>query len=291
MKRFILSIGAILIALSMNAQTFTADQLEKYAKDKYGSNWAKAAENLKNEVALDNENRLNYQEIIECPGQSKEQLFNKALAWFKKTFKTQDTKGTIIEQDEENGLIVAKAHIEKVAVQSAGVNRYRVDLAPYIRVDLKEERARISAYAGNYEVKVSKGGGTTSTIGAFAAVAAMVAVVAATSDNDKSDSKDQKETTSSSSSSSKSKTSSSSSSTSSTSSTSSKSSDSSTVSKDDDEIEYWDINSCYPFVEKDKHKKASSKAFVMTSAFQNSIIDILKEALLADNSSSFDDDW
>ena len=29
----------------------------------------------------------------------------------------------------------------------------------------------------------------------------------------------------------------------------------------------------------------------MTSAFQNSIIDILKEALLADNTSSFDEDW
>lgn len=288
MKRIILSIATLLFAMSINAQTFTADQLEKYAKDKYGSNWAKAAENLKNEVALDNENRLNYQEIIECPEQSKEQLFAKALKWFEKTFKTQDTKGTIIEQDEENGLIVAKAHIEKVAVQSAGVNRYQVDLAPYIRVDLKEERARISAYAGNYEVKVSKGGGTTSTIGAFAAVAAMVAVVAATSDNDKSDSNDKKETTSSSSSSSKSETTSSSSSKSSTSSTSS---DSSKDAKDDDKIEYWDINSCYPFIEKDRHKKASSKAFVMTSAFQNSIIDILKEALLADNTSSFDDDW
>ena len=55
--------------------------------------------------------------------------------------------------------------------------------------------------------------------------------------------------------------------------------------------EVWNISSCYPYVEKDKHKLASSKAFVMASAFQNSIIDILKEALLADSSDGFSDDW
>ena len=51
------------------------------------------------------------------------------------------------------------------------------------------------------------------------------------------------------------------------------------------------INMCYPYVQKDKHKKASSKAFVMASAFQNSIIDVMKEALLADSSEGFDDNW
>lgn len=282
MKRTILSIAAILLALCANAQTFTADQLEKYAMDKYGSNWTKAAENLKKEVALDNKNRLNYQEIIECPGQSKEQLYNKALEWFKKTFKSQDTHGVIQEQDKDKGLIIAQAYIEDIATQSAGVNHYQIDVAPYIRVDIKEERARISAYAGNYEVTVTKGRGTTSTIGAFAAVAAFVAIAATTSSKNKSDSKD---------STSESETNSSASSTSPTTSTSPTSSASTTDTKEEDNDEKWDICSCYPFVAKDRHKKASSKAFVMTSAFQNSIIDILKEALLADNSSSFDDDW
>lgn len=285
MKRTIVSIATLLLALCANAQTFTADQLEKYAKGKYGSNWVKAAENLKSEVALDNKNRLNYQEVVECPGQSKDQLFDKTIEWLEKAFKSQDTHGVIHEQDKEKGLIIAQAYIEDIATQSAGVNHYQVDVAPYIRIDLKEERARISAYAGNYEVTVTKGGGTTSTIGAFAALAAVVAIAATTSSNDKSDSKDTKETTAKSGSSSKSETSSKSESTSKSETTSS------TESKDAGIDETWDISSCYPFVEKDKHKKASSKAFVMTSAFQNSIIDIMKEALLADSSDGFDNDW
>lgn len=280
MKRTILSIATLLLTIGLNAQTFTADQLEKYAKDKYGSNWTKAAENLKSEVALDNKNRLNYQEVIECPGQSKDQLYDKAIEWFEKAFKSQDTHGIILEKDKENGLIVARAYIEKIATQSAGVNHYQVDVAPYIRVDLKEERARVSAYAGEYEVTVTKGGGTTSTIGAFAAIAAVVAIAATTSDSksdsDKSDSKSSTDTKSSSTTSSNTET---------------KSSTETEETKDSGIDETWDISSCFPFVEKDKHKKASSKAFVMTSAFQNSIIDIMKEALLADSSDGFDDNW
>lgn len=266
MKKFILSVYSLLIALSINAQTFTADQLEKYAKDKYGSNWIKAAENLKGEVALDNKNRLNYQEVIECPGQTKDQLFDKAIEKLKKAFNSQDTHGNILEEDKENGLIIAQAYIEKIGTQSAGMNHYQVDVAPYIRIDLKEERARVSTYADKYEVTITKGGGLTSMIAGVATVAA-VAVVAASTDSDKDSDKSDSQKK--------------------------ESSSSTTNQKEEDKgiDERWDISSCYPFVERDKHKKASSKAFVMTSAFQNSIIDIMKEALLADSSDGFDDNW
>jgi hypothetical protein len=113
-------------------------------------------------------------------------------------------------------------------------------MMPYIRVDVKEEKARVSVYMDSYEVTVKSGGGWTSAI-------ASVLAAAATGEAD----------------------------------------DDEVVSKD----EVWNISSCYPYVEKDKHKLASSKAFVMASAFQNSIIDILKEALLADSSDGFSDDW
>ncbi len=75
MKRLLTTFGCFVLAVIAHAQTiFTADQIEKYAKEKYGDKWMKAAENLSKEVALDNKNRLNYQEVIECPGQSKEQM-------------------------------------------------------------------------------------------------------------------------------------------------------------------------------------------------------------------------
>lgn len=87
------------------------------------------------------------------------------------------------------------------------------------------------------------------------------------------------------------KTSSSTSSPASSASSSSSSSSSSSVKDDDGDDEVWSINNCYPFVQKDSHKKASSKAFVMASAFQNSILDVLKEALLTDSTEDFSKDW
>lgn len=243
MKKIFTAIILFALALTASAQTFSADQLEKYAKDKYGDNWIKAADNLHQEVALDNKNRLNYQEVIDCAGQTKDQIYDKAMAWFNKAFKSKDTHGVMQEENKEEGLIVARAYIEKVAIQNAGMNHYQVDIAPYIRVDVKEEKARISVYMGSYLVTVTAGGGWTS------AIASTLASVA----------------------------------------TGEEAEESSEQTKGTDEE--WDINMCYPYVQKDKHKKASSKAFVMASAFQNSIIDVMKEALLADSSEGFDDNW
>lgn len=240
MKQILTVISIWVFALTASAQVFTSDQIEKYAKQKYGDNWAEAAVNLKDEVALDNKDRLNYQEVIECPGQTKDQLFDKALEWFNKAYKSKDTHGVVQDTNRVKGVVVTRAYIEKIAAQSAGLNHYQVDMAPYIRVDVKEEKARVSVYMDSYEVTVTEGGGWTSAI-------ADALATAATGDSD----------------------------------------DDELVGKD----EVWNIKSCFPFIQKDKHKKASSKAFVMASAFQNSIIDILKEALLADSTSAFDDDW
>lgn len=79
MKKIFTAIILFALALTAGAQTFSADQLEKYAKDKYGDNWTKAADNLHQEVALDNKNRLNYQEVIDCAGQTKDQIYGKAM--------------------------------------------------------------------------------------------------------------------------------------------------------------------------------------------------------------------
>lgn len=42
MKKIFTAIILFALALTAGAQTFSADQLEKYAKDKYGDNWTKA---------------------------------------------------------------------------------------------------------------------------------------------------------------------------------------------------------------------------------------------------------
>ena len=103
MKKYLIALVLCVLALKASAQVFTAEQIERYAKDKYGDNWTEAAGNLSKEVALDNKNRLNYQEVIACAGQSKAEIFKKAIEWFNRAFKSKDTHGVIREQNAEQG--------------------------------------------------------------------------------------------------------------------------------------------------------------------------------------------
>lgn len=55
--------------------------------------------------------------------------------------------------------------------------------------------------------------------------------------------------------------------------------------------EKWPLEKCYPFVEKDKHKKTSSKALVMAHAYSNVIMDKIEEAVKNGLVGNEDSDW
>ena len=53
----------------------------------------------------------------------------------------------------------------------------------------------------------------------------------------------------------------------------------------------WMIDECYHFVEKDKHKKTSCKALVMSFAYSNVIIDKIRDAIESGLIGNEDDEW
>ena len=55
--------------------------------------------------------------------------------------------------------------------------------------------------------------------------------------------------------------------------------------------ENWVLDKCFPFAEKDKHKKTSSKALVMAHAYSNVIMDKIEEAVKNGMIGNEDDDW
>ena len=57
--------------------------------------------------------------------------------------------------------------------------------------------------------------------------------------------------------------------------------------------EKWTLDSCYPFVEKDRHKakKTSSKALVMAHAYSNVMMDKIEESAKNGMAGSGNDDW
>lgn len=77
MKKYLtLIILALTVVISTNAQIIKTEELEKYAKEKYGDTWKKAAENLKEKglLSLDKNGALTYTQVINCEGMSKDQI-------------------------------------------------------------------------------------------------------------------------------------------------------------------------------------------------------------------------
>lgn len=58
-------------------------------------------------------------------------------------------------------------------------------------------------------------------------------------------------------------------------------------------IEKWGLETCFPFIDKDKHKakKTSSKALVMAHAYSNVIMDKIEEAVKNGLAGNEDDAW
>ena len=160
MKKFLCSLALMAVAaLSVNAQVMRAEELEKYAENLYGNKWVDIAANLKTEstLTLDKNNSLTYVQVVEAPGRTALQLYTTLNYWFTSTF--NDANSTIKLNDKEAGCIIAQGSVEGVATHMGGANKYNVSIRPIIRVDIKDEKCRITYSVQAYNVLKVAGGG------------------------------------------------------------------------------------------------------------------------------------
>ena len=61
--------------ISVQAQVMKTADLEKYAKQRYGDKWVDAAANIAKGITLDKNESITFQQVIEAPGKTKEQLY------------------------------------------------------------------------------------------------------------------------------------------------------------------------------------------------------------------------
>ena len=116
--------SAVLLALvactTVNAQILRADELENYAKEKYGEKWVDAATNLGSQLTLDKNNAITYTQVIPAEGKTKEQLYVLLNYWFTATF--NDANSVIKLNDKELGTIIAQGYVESIAQHAGGTN-------------------------------------------------------------------------------------------------------------------------------------------------------------------------
>ena len=131
------------------AQVMKAADLEKYAKQRYGDKWLDAAANLASTLTLDKNESLTYQQVIEAPGKTKQQIYVALNYWATATFKD---KQAITLNDKDAGCIIISATIDGIADHTGTLNRYIVSITPIIKIDIKDGRVRVTYTVQNYDI-------------------------------------------------------------------------------------------------------------------------------------------
>ena len=131
------------------AQVMKSADLEKYAKSKYGDKWLDAAKNIAQGLTLDKNESLTYQQVIEAPGKTKEQLYIALNYWTTATFKD---KQAITLNDKDAGCIIISSTLENIAEHTGTLNKYSVGITPVIRIDIKEGKIRVTYTVQTYDV-------------------------------------------------------------------------------------------------------------------------------------------
>lgn len=146
---------------SVQAQVMKVADLEKYAKKRYGEKWLDAAANLASTLKLDKNQSLTYQQVVEAPGKTKEQLYVAVNYWATATFKDNNA---ITLNDKEAGCIIISSTIANIAEHMGTLNSYSVSITPVIRIDIKEGRVRVTYTVQNYDILADISGGWISPL-------------------------------------------------------------------------------------------------------------------------------
>lgn len=160
MKRNLLLVIVAIITfcgtIGVQAQVMKAADLEKYAKQKYGDKWVDAAKNLAGSLTLDKNESLTYQQVVEAPGKNKQQLYVALNYWVTATFKDNNA---ITLNDKDAGCIIISSTIKNIAEHIGTLNKYSVNITPIIRLDIKDEKVRITYTVQTYDVLADISGG------------------------------------------------------------------------------------------------------------------------------------
>lgn len=150
------AIIALCGVMSAQAQIMKAADLEKYAKQRYGDKWLDAAKNLASGLTLDKNESLTYQQVVEVPGKTREQLYVALNYWATATFKD---KQAITLNDKQAGCIIISSTIPNIVEHIGTLNKYSVSITPVIRLDIKDGRVRVTNTVQNYDVLSDISGG------------------------------------------------------------------------------------------------------------------------------------
>ena len=100
-------------------------------------------------MTLDKNESLTYQQIIEAPGKTKQQLYVAINYWTTATFKD---KQAITLNDKDAGCIIISSTLNNIAEHMGTLNKYSVSITPVIRIDIKDGKVRVTYTVQTYDI-------------------------------------------------------------------------------------------------------------------------------------------
>lgn len=141
-KKIILAISILCICNSIHAQTVSPEMLAAKKTVWFGSKSYKSiAKEIQPTIYIDDNGAISYAKILEFSGKTKDQLFSIANSWANKNFNMGESM--IRSVDGNTGTIVVQGYISNAVEHIGGENVYHINLKPVIKVQVKEEKARI----------------------------------------------------------------------------------------------------------------------------------------------------
>ena len=141
---------------SVQAQVMKTADLVKYAQQRYGDKWVDAAMTVSRDMKLDKNESLTYQQVIEAPGKTKQQLYVAINYWATATFKD---KQAITLNDKDAGCIIISSTLNNIAEHMGTLNKYSVSITPVIRIDIKDGKVRVTYTVQTYDILADISGG------------------------------------------------------------------------------------------------------------------------------------
>lgn len=133
------------------AQLVTSEQLMTMKFQQFGNQSYKSiAKSIAEHSTLDKNRAINYSKVVEIPGKSKEELYETARKWVASNFSASNCDIRLM--DKEMGCVIVQGYVAGVANKTTLNNIYSVNLRPVLKIDIKEERVRITFTLSSYSV-------------------------------------------------------------------------------------------------------------------------------------------
>lgn len=192
MKKYYLTmlvaILSIVVSQAKKEPDFTAQDFAKYNIDDFDgvadgiADFKAAALNIKANFGLDNQGYVGQTTVIDCPGMSKQDIYVQARLWLEE-FCKKDKKAELRLDGDQGSTLIARKRILDVnhgefekglGLKKNQTGNLEVNLLVNIRVDVKDEKCRLTTTIEDYGIYTPQNNGGAWASAAMSGTAGLI---------------------------------------------------------------------------------------------------------------------